>query len=300
MIPCPGTPKNLVANVSEENIRWNELKTTVSGTASNKVDKTTDIFNHLWPSFVGGDGPGSSSKGVTLPTGNYEWPFELIIPGSTPESVEGLSDSYVMYKLKATVARGRLAHDLHTYKPVRIIRTLDPAALELSHSMTVENIWPNKIEYSLAIPQKAIIFGTMIYVDVKFTSLLKGLRIGTIRCQLVEVQEFSIPGLPPYGTNRSHKNSRDIGNWAFELNDEEHYHDVLNESGQDGYSLKQTLPLPKCLRKCLQDVDTLGIKVRHKVKFLIALHNPDGHISEVSFFTLFFPFTFLSLPLGLS
>jgi hypothetical protein len=35
------------------------------------------------------------------------------------------------------------------------------------------------------------------------------------------------------------------------------------------------------LSKCLQDVDVHGIKIRHKVKFNIALHNPDGHISEV-------------------
>jgi hypothetical protein len=39
--------------------------------------------------------------------------------------------------------------------------------------------------------------------------------------------------------------------------------------------------LPKTLSKCLQDVDVHGIKIRHKVKFNIALHNPDGHISEV-------------------
>jgi hypothetical protein len=41
------------------------------------------------------------------------------------------------------------------------------------------------------------------------------------------------------------------------------------------------MPLPKRLSKCLQDVDVHGIKIRHKVKFNIALHNPDGHVSEV-------------------
>jgi hypothetical protein len=39
--------------------------------------------------------------------------------------------------------------------------------------------------------------------------------------------------------------------------------------------------LPKRLSKCLQDVDVHGIKIRHKVKFNIALHNPDGHVSEL-------------------
>jgi len=67
------------------------------------------------------------------------------------------------------------------------------------------------------------------------------------------------------------------------LNQEEHYHDLLNESGQDGWSLKESMPLPKNLAKCMQDVDVLGMKIRHKVKFNIALHNPDGHVSEVGF-----------------
>jgi len=67
--------------------------------------------------------------------GNYEFPFEVIIPGDTPESVEGLPESWVIYRMKATIDRGRLQQNIHARKHVRIIRTLDPAALELAHSM---------------------------------------------------------------------------------------------------------------------------------------------------------------------
>merc|ERR1712093_587968 len=151
-------------------------------------------------------------------------------------------DSHIQYRLKATVARGKLAYDLHAHKPVRIVRTLDPSALELAHAMTVENIWPNKIEYQIVIPQKAIIFGTAIDVEMKFTSLLKGLRIGQIKCQLLEVQEFTMPAASQH---------------------------------------MERMSLPKTLKMCLQDVDVHGIKIRHKVKFNIALHNPDGHVSEL-------------------
>ncbi len=234
---------------------------------------------------MGGGAPGSSSKGTTLPSGNYEWPFELVISGSMAESVEGLNDSHIIYKLKATVARGKLAYDLHAWKPVRIVRTLDPSALELAHAMTVENVWPNKIEYQLIIPQKAIIFGTAIDIEMRFTSLLKGLKIGQIKCQLIESQEFTLPGATAH-TERFWKHQRDVDSWTFELS-EDHYQDILNENGQDGYTLSEKMPLPKTLSRCLQDVDVHGIKIRHKVKFNIALHNPDGHISEVSAFTLF-------------
>lgn len=198
-----------------------------------------------------------------------------------PESVLGLPDSYITYTLKAVVERGLLAHNLQAKKLLRIVRTFDPSALELSHTMTVENIWPNKIEYSIVIPQKAIIFGTAIEVKMQFTSLLKGLRIGKVRCSLTETQEYSIPG-PTRATDKYHKITRDVDHWTFELN-EDAYHDVLNEGGADGYVLEESMPLPKKLSKCMQDVDTNGLKIRHKVKFNIALHNPDGHISEVRF-----------------
>ena len=174
--------------------RWTDSKVTATGVSHAKQLKTKEILNHRWPNFVGHDGPGSSSRGFTLGATNHEWPFELIIPGESPESIEGLDESSIKYTLKATVARGKFAYDLHAFKNVRIIRTLDPAALELSHAMTVENIWPNKVEYSIIIPQKAVVFGTAISVEMRFTSLLKGLKIGTIRCQLFEAQEYTLPG----------------------------------------------------------------------------------------------------------
>lgn len=255
---------------------------TATGLSNNKVERVREVFSHKWPLFVGGDGSGSSSKGITLAATNYEWPFELIIPGGTAESIEGLMDSHIVYRLKATVNRGKWAYDLHATKHVRIVRTLDPAALELAHAMTVENIWPNKVEYSLVIPQKAIIFGTSIALEMRFTSLLKGLKIGPIRCQLIEIQEFSLSGLN--FNEKYYKTQREVNHWTLELNEEEHYRDVINEEGQDGFVLKKLLPIPKSLRRCLQDCETHGIKIRHKVKFNIALINPDGHVSEVRFF----------------
>ncbi|TVY83199.1 putative HECT-type ubiquitin ligase-interacting protein creD [Lachnellula suecica] len=262
-------------------VGWTDTRMTASGISNDRVNKATEIFSHRWAPFVGSGGSGSSSKGTTiLPAGNYEWPFELVIPGSMAESVEGLPDSHVIYKLKGTVARGKLAYDLHCWKPVRVVRTLDPSALELAHAMTVENIWPNKIEYQLMIPQKAIIFGTSISVEMRFTSLLKGLKIGQIKCLLTESQEFTLPGATAH-SERSYKYQRDIDSWTFEVNEEEHYRDMLDESGQDGYVLKEEMPLPKRLSRYLQDVDVHGIKIRHKVKFTIALHNPDGHVSEL-------------------
>jgi hypothetical protein len=209
---------------------------------------------------------------MTLPAGNYEWPFELTIPGSMVESIEGLTDAYIKYKLKAVVARGRLSQNFYAFKPVRIIRTLDPSALE--RTMSLRNLWANKVEYSIVVSQSAVAFGTSIQIEVKFTPLLKGLKIGTIQCDLVELHDWTLR-FPTFGY-QYWKKSQDIGSWKFEVNEEEHYQDV---SG--GWVLNEILLLPKSLKHCIQDVETPEIKIHHKIKFHITLQNPDRHTSEV-------------------
>lgn len=253
-----------------------------SGHTTREVKVKKEIYNYRFPPFLSTDnGRGSTGKGHTLYPDNYEWPFSVPIEGSMAESVEGLDVAFITYRLRANIAMGKYHKDHQRQKVVRIVRTLDSDALELAHAMTVENIWPNKIEYSIVIPQKAIVFGTAINVEMQFTVLLKGLKIGQIRCSLVEIQEFTIPRSAA-GPERTNKMTRDVESWAFELNEEEHYQDMLHETSQGGYILKETMPLPKRLKKCVQDVDVHGLKIRHKVKFNIALHNPDGHVSEVS------------------
>lgn len=55
---------------------------------------------------------------------------------------------------------------------------------------------------------------------------------------------------------------------------------ILDEAAE-GFQFSRYLELPKSLNQCLQDCNAKGIKVRHKVKFNVQLHNPDGHISEL-------------------
>lgn len=244
------------------------------------VERQCEIFSHRWAPFVGSHGSESSSKGTIMHPGNYEWPFELIIPGSMAESIQGLRETYIVYNLKAKVARGKLAHDLVTWKPVRIIRTMESADADLSQPMIVENVWPNKVEYSVMVPQKTVIFGTAVEVQMRFTTLLKGLRIGEIRCHIIEIVELSSGLSTRSETEKCRKHERRIATSTFYLNDA-NYHEVLLDNGQDGHVLIEKIPLPKTLSECLQDCDVHGIKVRHRVKLFITLHNPDGHVSEL-------------------
>jgi hypothetical protein len=261
-------------------IAWLDGRQTPSGIHNHKVDRTTAILKHNWKPFVG-----ETNHHNTLAPGNYEWPFEIMLPGDMPESIEGLYQTGITYLFKATVSRGKLAKNLHAYKRLRIIRTLEPAALELNHAMSVENVWPNKVEYSVVIPQKAVVFGTSVPLEMRFTPLLKGLEMGKITVKMLEAQEFTVftPGLP----TRTHRHDREVTTWVCDVTREKHWHDIIEETGQEGWVVNQELPLPKKLNRCIQDCTVQGIKIRHKLKLTVALHNPDGHVSEVNppFFT---------------
>lgn len=263
-----------------QRLAWADPKVTPSGLASTKVDRTHNILNHLWAPFWGTPG-----KSAVLEKGNYEFPFELMLPGDTCESVEGLHEASITYKLKATIARGKLAYDLHAYKHVRIVRTLESSALEFLHAMSVENIWPNKVEYSIVVPQKAVVFGSHIPLESRFTPLLKGLELGDITVRLIEIHEFV--SSPPAGTSnynpsmREFKHEKSVQSWTVSVNREEHWQEMIEDTGQEGWVVNTSLDLPRKLGKCIQDVNVHGIKVRHKLKMVVALKNPDGHVSEL-------------------
>ncbi|KAI5866160.1 hypothetical protein GGS23DRAFT_555775 [Durotheca rogersii] len=255
-------------------VAWVDGKQTPSGIHNQRVDRMLTILKHAWPPFVG-----ESSHHNLLGRGNYEWPFEIELSGNTAESVEGLYQTGITYSLKATVSRGKLAKNLHTFKRLRIIRTLEPAALEFNHAMSVENIWPNKIEYSVVVPQKAVVFGSHVPLEMRFTPLLKGLEMGNISVKLIEVQEFVVQSFQ--APTKSYKHDRDVMSWSFEVSRDNHWRDNIEETGQEGWVVNRELSLPKKLSRCIQDCSVHGIKIRHKLKLTVALKNPDGHISEL-------------------
>lgn len=163
---------------------------------------------------------------------------------------------------------------------------MESSALEFLHAMSVENIWPNKIEYSIVVPRKAVVFGSAIPLATRFTPLLKGLELGDISIRLVEIHDFMSM---PMGTAsnvvtaglREYKSERVVASWVLTVTNEEHWHEMIEDTGQEGWVLNTTLDLPHKLGPCIQDVNVHGIKVRHKLKMVVALKNPDGHVSEV-------------------
>ena len=70
-----------------------------------------------------------------LPASNHEWRFQFSLPGRLLESLEGHPYSFITYKLKARVERPPFLKDYEERQHIRLIRTVDPLSLELSHTM---------------------------------------------------------------------------------------------------------------------------------------------------------------------
>lgn len=137
-------------------------------------------------------------------------------------------------------------------------------------------MWPEKVEYSISTPTKAVIFGTAVQVNFRFIPLLKGLKIADIVTELTETQEMTVEG--PRTPRKHRKITRLIAR-------DEHLpggDNIEDIEAQEEYVVSRTLAMPQTLTKCLQSVDALGIRIGHYLNFKISMLNPDGHSSEVS------------------
>lgn len=246
--------------------------TNISGLAGSNSNSSTNISLSRAASFtqLGGVSPASSHTHThTLSQGLHEFPFETILPGSIDESVEGLEGAFVVYKMVAVIERGRFANNMTCKKHVRVIRTLGNDILELSQSVSVNNTWPGKVDYTISTPNKALAFGSQVMIDVEMSPLLKGLKLGPIRVWLTE----QIIIATPMGASHS-----------YERNVMEHVIPAPPEGslGEDLWNVRGSFNLPANLSNCTQDcVIHSFIKVGHKLKFAISLKNPDGHTSEL-------------------
>lgn len=210
-------------------------------------------------------------NGHVLVLGNYEFPFSAILPGDMPESVEGLPGASVVYKIEATIDRGKFHNSMIAKRHVRVVRTMTTDAVELSETVAVDNTWPQKVEYSLSVPSKAIAIGSGVPISFMLVPLLKGLKLGAIKIQLVELYSY-VGYIPPAHTSERIVVERNLPPPS---EDDPNYQ-------IDRWEVTSFLKVPPSLSKCTQDCDILThIKVRHKLKFNIELMNPDGHKSEL-------------------
>ncbi|KAF2139396.1 uncharacterized protein K452DRAFT_289949 [Aplosporella prunicola CBS 121167] len=226
---------------------------------------------------------GGSKKTVHhMGPGVHEWNFKFSLKGSLPESVEGLAGSYIVYNLRATLDRGMMAKALYADKHIRIIRTLASEILsDAAMEQTNEDVWADKVCYKITIPQTNFIFGTQATADFQLIPLRKGVTIGAIK---MELHEHVVLNAIQGERNIPHSWDAIVAKEEFQMPDDAEQR--MTEADEDNpfdesYKFSLTLPFPKSLKKCRQNVETDFIRIDHKIKLYVNLHNPEGHTSQL-------------------
>jgi arrestin-related trafficking adapter 4/5/7 len=221
--------------------------------------------------------------------GSIEWPFEFELDPSMPESVEGLRETYIVYHLYASVSRpGWNAKDVLAQEHIRIVRTLGQDSMEMTRSRVNADIWANKIAYSISIPTDAIVFGTSITADVELSPIKKGLRMGKIELRLMEtvVKRIQASEVPDIRSDKTKTEETEVAKADMEFPEQSkimYDNETVDNPvmADEMYKFKATLPLPKSLNVCRQDVDSHQINVTHRFKLMVNIHNPEGHVSQL-------------------
>lgn len=198
-----------------------------------------------------------------LSAGSHEYAFERVLPGDLTESLEGNARVGVYYNLRATLMRPTFFSDIVVTKPIRVVRTLLPSALELSQTMAIENIWPQKVEYLIETPRKAVAFGSYTPIEVFLSPLLKGLKPAKTSVTLEEIVTITVPERK--GTKTQTKKLVEKRDILTEVYQASQYQIARDGSDNDGrWALKEIFQLPRTLQRCVQDADNSCVKIRHK------------------------------------
>ncbi|KAF2269686.1 hypothetical protein CC78DRAFT_539625 [Lojkania enalia] len=227
---------------------------------------------------------GSKGKPHKINAGVHEWDFKFKMPSSLDESVEGLGTNFIVYSLTAVVDRGYMSKQLTATQHIRVIRTLGRDLMETMPMEQInEDIWANKLAYKITVPQKNYIVGTAITADFILIPLRKGVEISTIKMELLESRHLFCDYA---GRRVSHQYDMVVAQTEGDMpansaqvvpNDVEDADQIFDES----HRFSMSLELPKSLKCCRQSVDTEYIRIAHKLRLYVNLHNPEGHTSQL-------------------
>lgn len=138
---------------------------------------------------------------------------------------------------------------------------------------SVEDIWLDKLKYSITLPSKAVVFGSAVRIEFKLVPLAKGLTVESISAMLIEKCRLRLSKGP------ENTDFRTILRYNWELPAE--LETVEIDDDQYGHKLHRSIQFPRNLTTCLQSVNTTEIRIKHRLQFILRLRNADGHQSRV-------------------
>lgn len=197
-------PENGVTGTPFEGLREN----------ARSRSSSSNTLNNNSHSYSNRDGSGSSYL-FLMKRGNYELPFNTMLPPEVCETIEGLQSGSILYSVEAIID-GRQLWDtdlsVHTsphgpigststsgngvrtknkiiikkFKYLRILRTLSMDNLAMQEEISVGNTWRDKLQYETSIPSRAVPIGSTTPVKIKIFPFEKNIRLDRIEMALIQ------------------------------------------------------------------------------------------------------------------
>ena len=105
--------------------------------------------------------------------------------------VEGLQSGSVLYTMECCIERQGFNKTSFTkFEYLRIFRTLKSDDFAIQEEVYVGKSWPNKLQYEISIPSRAIPIGGATPINVKLYPFQKGYKLKRIHASLVQYYAF--------------------------------------------------------------------------------------------------------------
>ncbi|CAO3631658.1 unnamed protein product [Cunninghamella echinulata] len=251
-------------------VKWTE------GPTQHSQKQERSILQHEWPLL-----PSLPNKKThSLSAGKHTYDFTLTLPGDLPPSLQAELGK-VYYGLTATLERsgGLLIYNniIEKKKPIYVIRSVLPSEFELIQSLEIHNTWSEKMVYDIKLPCKLYAHNAIIPVSFTILPIASKLRVHAIMATLKECCTYQANDKKKTEA-RIIKISRQEDPFCAAVVSNNHY-DGSPPSAPWTRVLDVQVPERSPLIFC--DADSDMIRIRHKLKIVISIVNPDGHFSEL-------------------
>ncbi|ORX94153.1 hypothetical protein K493DRAFT_302221 [Basidiobolus meristosporus CBS 931.73] len=170
-------------------IKIKSLSLLFEGTSRIKVPRAesyqqTLVFHHEW-TFLKQE----TQLHELTPDGVYEYPFELLLPGNLPVSVD-IAKSEIKYQLKAVVERPSILRNIRVAEPVRIER-VSSALADYVPCVTCSGRWANSLRYDARVAKHHYQPGELLAFEM-FVEINKAIFCLTeISLSIIQVVNYS-------------------------------------------------------------------------------------------------------------
>ncbi|CAG8554108.1 12359_t:CDS:2, partial [Funneliformis mosseae] len=220
------------------------------GSSQYYLNEERVLFQHDWV-FL----PAKKQHTVLAPD-NYHWDFELILPGTLPETIDKCELGKLSYKLKAVAERPAFALNLHSERKVTLQRSLLPSSFEYALNSVVANTWTNKVDYEISVDSKVFVFGDKVPITVNLKPIHQGLKVHYLLCTLKEYATCAV------GTSKKTVSK------ILRVHRENNF---PCEGDTWSHSFDMFVPTSACLCDSQNEI----IKIKHKLKFFIMFANQE-------------------------